>query len=251
MTPPRAYAFIGLNAVRVLSLIALVLLFSSSIVVMVHDIQAVNRFVIEGKSGNSTVAEEMADCDYIEGSTVPNQPAGAFWAVINRLFIIFQVIVLFLSEIGWPAKLFSRFIPVLGKTFGLGPLGVIQCLIGAAVLSHFVDDFSLVSAFFLFALGCINIIIGLIWRESAKSKRSITSWREQSKDVLPTNVGEYRPSFSSVFGGNEKYGDRDSHPSSKAGYGFGRQGEKSAALKGFLISKPVESLPRYMPRHVG
>jgi hypothetical protein len=250
MTSSRAYTFIGLNAVRVLSLIALLLLFCSSTVVMVHDIQAVNRFNVEGKLANSTITEEMADCDYIEGSTVPNQPAGAFWAVINRLFIIFQVIILFLSETGWPAKVFDRFIPVLGKNFGLGPLGVIQCLIGAAVLSHFVDDFSLVSAFFLFALGCINIIIGLIWHESAKSKRSITSWREQSKDVLPSNM-EYRPRFSSVFGINEKYGDRDSHPSSKSGYGFGRQGEKAAALKGFLISKPVESLPRYMPRNVG
>jgi hypothetical protein len=114
---------------------------------MVHDIQAVNRFNVEGKLANSTITEEMADCDYIEyvytltawlttclrcgvlrGSTVPNQPAGAFWAVINRLFIIFQVIILFLSETGWPAKVFDRFIPVLGKNFGLGPLGVIQCL---------------------------------------------------------------------------------------------------------------------------
>lgn len=33
-----------------------------------------------------------------------------------------------------------------------------------------------------------------------------------------------------------------------AGFGFGRQGEKAAALKGYLISKPVESLPRYVPK---
>ena len=33
-----------------------------------------------------------------------------------------------------------------------------------------------------------------------------------------------------------------------AGYGFGRQGEKEAGKKGFLISKPVEALPRYAPR---
>lgn len=32
-----------------------------------------------------------------------------------------------------------------------------------------------------------------------------------------------------------------------AGFGFGRQGEKKAGLKGFLISKPLESLPRYAP----
>jgi hypothetical protein len=90
----------------------------------------------------------MVDCDYIEyvytsffgwliirsilvsrrGSTVPNQPAGAFWAVINRLFIIFQVVMLILSEIGWPALFFDRFFPVLGKESGLEALGVFQCL---------------------------------------------------------------------------------------------------------------------------
>ena len=59
---------------------------------------------------------------------MPNQPAGAFWAVLNRLLIIFQAIVLILSEVGWPATFFNRFFPILGDDFGLGALGVIQCL---------------------------------------------------------------------------------------------------------------------------
>ena len=59
---------------------------------------------------------------------MPNQPAGAFWAVLNRLLIIFQVIVLIMSEVGWPAAFFNRFFPILGDDFGLGALGVIQCL---------------------------------------------------------------------------------------------------------------------------
>ena len=62
------------------------------------------------------------------GSTVPNQPAGAFWAVLNRLFIIAQVVVLVLSELGFPAKFFNVYFPVLGKDFGLGALGLIQML---------------------------------------------------------------------------------------------------------------------------
>lgn len=33
-------------------------------------------------------------------STVPNQPAGVFWAVLNRLLIIGQTVVLILSELG-------------------------------------------------------------------------------------------------------------------------------------------------------
>ena len=59
---------------------------------------------------------------------MPNQPAGAFWAVLNRLLIIFQVVVLIMSEVGWPMAFFNRFFPILGDDFGLGALGVIQCL---------------------------------------------------------------------------------------------------------------------------
>jgi len=47
---------------------------------------------------------------------------------VNRLLIIGQVIILLLSEVGWPAAFFDRFFPVLGQDFGLGALGIIQCL---------------------------------------------------------------------------------------------------------------------------
>jgi len=255
MLPPRAYSFIGLNGLRILSVIALLLVFSSNIVALVQDLQAVNRFQ-EGKVAASATtnvtAEDILNADYIIDSTVPNQPAGIFWAVVNRLLIIFQVTILILSEFGWPSAFFDRFFPVLGKDFGLGPLGIVQCLLGAAVLSHHVDEFSLVAAFFLFSIGCVNMFAGLVFRESAKSKRSITSWREHAKSALPTHVAgvDIRPvaaavpvpSFvSSVFKGDVQ----QPHTEGKIGYGFGVQGEKSAALKGFLINKPVESLPRY------
>jgi len=254
MLPPRAYTFIGLNGLRILSIIGLLLVFASNIVTLVHDIQAVNNFqagkaAAASDSATKTTAQDILSNDYIIGSTVPNQPAGVFWAVLNRLLIIFQIIILLLSEFGWPAAFFNRFFPILGKDFGLGALGIIQCLLGAAILSHHVDEFSLVAAFFLFAMGCLNMLAGLIFRESAKSKRSITSWREHSKNVLPTHVAGVdirpvaaaAPSFvSSVFKNEEK-----SEPT--AGHGFGRQGERAAGLKGYLISKPIESLPRYAP----
>ena len=51
----------GLNAVRALSLISLILVFSSTILVMVTNIKAVNAF--EAAKGNSTL---MVNCDYIE-----------------------------------------------------------------------------------------------------------------------------------------------------------------------------------------
>jgi len=251
MLPPRAYKFIALNIARALSIIALLLVFSSNIVVIVDDIHAVNQFQ---QSSNAT---SLVTCDYIAGSTVPDQPAGVFWAVVNRLLIIVQVLILILSEIGWPNVFFERFFPVLGPSFGLGALGVFQCLIGATILSHHTNPFTLVSAFFLFSIGCLNMLLGLIFRESAKAKRSILSWREQAKAVLPINIDKrpfngQPPSFaSSVFnspaGGNKHMEEAATWKSGESGYGlgFGRQGEKAAGLKGFLISKPLESLPRY------
>ena len=178
---------------------------------------------------------------------------------------------------------FDRYFPVLGSEFGLGALGIFQGLsdslsppsyaetnyfillfrISTQILSHHVDEFTLVSAFFLFALGCLNMLLGLIFRESAKAKRSISSWRAEVKGVLPTSQ-DNRPVFvnnnstSAAFSSpSEKspYVKRQDTSASdngswrsteKAGYGFGRQGEKSAALRGFILQKPVESLPRYM-----
>lgn len=52
--------FFGLNAVRVLSIVSLILVFSSSIFVMVNNIKAVNAF----EAVKNT--ESMEDCDYIE-----------------------------------------------------------------------------------------------------------------------------------------------------------------------------------------
>jgi len=264
MMPPRAYLFIGLNVIRILSIIAMLLVFASNVVTLANDIKAVNYFQLVGKQAASSIggtmnatAEAFMDSDYILGSTVPNQPAGAFWAVLNRLFIIFQTVVLILSELGYPAKYFDKYFPVLGKNFGVGALGLIQMLIGAAVLSHHVDTFTLVSAFFLFSLGCVNILVGLIFRESAKAKRSVTSWREQAKSALPTNIGPVSlssvgspPPFVSKLhtgGSSVSFGDEKKF----TGFGFGRQGEKAAGLKGYLIAQPVESLPRYAPRPGG
>ncbi|KAG6817770.1 hypothetical protein H0H87_003178 [Tephrocybe sp. NHM501043] len=251
MVQRRAIFFMGLNAVRFLSIVSLILVFTSTILVMVHNIQAVNVFL--DKSNPS----DMQDCDYIEqirGSTVPNQPAGVFWAVWVQLEGLTGCAAV--SEIGWPAEFFDLYFPVLGQGFGLGALGIFQSLISTQILSHHVDDFTLVSAFFLFALGCVNMLLGLIFRESAKEKRSITSWRAEAKKVLPTHTGDSIP--HPTFVPRQFTGEKDLHESrpdteefhswkssEKVGYGFGRQGEKAAGLRGFLLQRPEESLPRY------
>jgi hypothetical protein len=189
---------------------------------MVSDVRAVNRSQHEAHSSDGT-------CGYIGGSTVPNQPAGAFWAVVNRLFIIFQLVFLLLSEISWPIAFFDRFFPVLGSQFGLGPLGIFQGLIGATILSHHVDKFTLVAAFFLFSVGCLNMTLGLVFREHAKSRRSIRAWRAGNDGTLPMHSGDLATPKSS-------------------GFGFGNQGEKLAGLKGFITTVPTQAAPQHVPR---
>jgi hypothetical protein len=258
LNTPILVFFFGLNAIRVIGIISLILVFASSILVMVTDITAVNTFLEDAKDSGTPVDQLLEGCDYIEyassplfhfsfltstesrNSTVPNQTGGIFWAVVNRLLIITQVIILALSECGWPMSAFDKFFPVLGTGFGLGPLGVFECLIGATILSHYVDDFALVAAFFLFALGCLNILLGLVFGVKAKQKRSIRAWRSNSDDVLPP-VGEKRPAFTrpdssyvaSFFKPSEKpeFGAAPAHGTT-SGLGFGKQGEKAAGLKG-------------------
>lgn len=227
---------------------------------MVNDINAVNDFLQDAKASGTPVDQLLEGCDYIEyapfplffglrfltttefrNSTVPNQTGGVFWAVVNQLLIITQVIILILSECSWPMSAFDRFFPVLGTAFGLGPLGVFECLIGATILSHFVDDFALVTAFFLFALGCLNMLLGLVFGVKAKQKRSIRAWRSNPDDVLPP-VGQKIPTFTrpdssymaSFFKSSEKKQTFDSQQTTDytSGFGFGTNAGKPPGLKG-------------------
>jgi len=261
----RAIPFFGLNGVRALSIIGLILVFASTILVMVTNIKAVNDF--EAHKGDLDLSD--VNCDYIEGSTVPNQAAGVFWAIVSSLLILTQTVVLFLSEVSWPQKFFDRFFPVLGSNFGTGALGIFQCLISTQILSHHVDDYTLVAAFFLFAIGCLNMLFGLHYRgEKGKKARSIRLWREDRKGALPTdfdakdlkgaqpvfmNVTPVPTFMSRQFTGESSdtvvgsiNGDGYKVPE-KTGMGFGRQGEKTAQLRGFILQPPPESLPRYAP----
>jgi hypothetical protein len=117
--------------------------------------------------------------------------------------------------------------------------------ISTQILSHHVDDFTLVAAFLLFSIGCLNMLLGLIFRESAKEKRSITSWRAESKGILPT-AHDNRPVFTRVSPATvqRSFSMEKDRPdmsefgwknTEKVGYGFGRQGEKAAGLRGWFF----------------
>ncbi|KIL63587.1 hypothetical protein M378DRAFT_12025 [Amanita muscaria Koide BX008] len=115
------YVFIALNVVRLISVVSLILVFASNIDTLVHDILAVNKYLTGGNGSDSatstTISQVDVSYDYIMDSTIPIQPGGSFWAVLNRLLIMGQTIVLLLYEFGWPSVFFERFFPILGKEF--------------------------------------------------------------------------------------------------------------------------------------
>lgn len=80
--------------------------------------------------------------------------------------------------------------------------------------------------------------LGLIFREKAKSLRSIRAWRkEEDPGALPMHTGDIptpTPTFHpSLFGGSAADSDSSSDRSDKVNrLGFGRQGERQAGPKG-------------------
>ena len=68
-------------------------------------------------------------------------------------------------------------------------------------------------------------MLGLIFREHAKSKRSIRAWRANDAGALPMHTGGLS-SPTSLFSGKSAGGSKPT------GFGFGVQGEKQAGLKG-------------------
>lgn len=63
--------FFGLNTVRVVGIISLILVFASSILVMVKDVVAVNDFLDDAKTSGTPVDQLLEGCDYIECAPFP------------------------------------------------------------------------------------------------------------------------------------------------------------------------------------
>ncbi|CAD6563929.1 MAG: hypothetical protein TREMPRED_002380 [Tremellales sp. Tagirdzhanova-0007] len=252
---PSGPLFIALNILRLLSIISLLLVLAANIVTMAIDFKAIKS--------NQHPAENW-DCDYVEYSTVPDQTGGPFWSILSRIFIIFECTLLTLSEIGIPKRLFEDFLPVLGPAHGLGCLGVFEALIGAQVLSHYCDPFPQVTSWLLFMMGCLNILAGVFLRTSAKQKRLVFSWENVSSLTPETRMaatawdmitekrrGPAQYQASTVSHSTTQHSDTPLMPQNATapgakfgGFGFGRQGEKAAADRGWKISRPADSLPR-------
>lgn len=260
---------------------------------MVHDVKAVNRYIEEERTAANITEFDLVNQDYIE--YVPNVlSVGAPIDLVSggvpcrisrqgrsgRLRTGFSLFFKFLSLcsrswVGRPSCLRPISLSLDRRLDLVLLVSYNACVyhfqhtvdkheltssnsIGATVLSHHVNAFSLVSAFFLFGLGCINIVLGLIFRAGIQDRRSIFAWRERARDFAPSvNVAGHKidvvdtaEKLSALAGGylEKKRMDRqntglsgstavhaDSPPPGSRGMGFGRQAEKAAASKGYVL----------------
>ncbi|KAF9065710.1 hypothetical protein BDP27DRAFT_1549490, partial [Rhodocollybia butyracea] len=139
------------SIVRALSIIAMLLVFSSNIEVMVTCSKAVNFY--EAHEGKNNATMGAMNMDYCVSFTEVLNPL-VLTDVCGAVEVPFLISQLGYSCLNAP---FTHFFPVLGSGFSTSALGIFQCLIGAHILSHHVDEFTLVSAFFLLSLGCLTL----------------------------------------------------------------------------------------------
>lgn len=83
MLPLKAIVFLLLNAVRLLSIVALLLVFSSVVLLMAQDARAYHAVVQAGKLQDYT--EEYC---YYPDSDVPTTMWGLFWLQLDRFLLL-------------------------------------------------------------------------------------------------------------------------------------------------------------------
>lgn len=265
MTKPNIYLFITLNAVRLLSIASILLATSASIFILVTDFTAYKLFWDAATRPDFELPDATIEMPYIPNSTVPNQPGGVFWSMGSRIVICLLLLVLAASELGWASSQFSAHFPVLGRDFGVGPLGIFQLSIGATIPSHRTDNLGLAAGCLLVATGCLNIILGLVLHERAKTIRSWTQYSEEDEPVLPTAtrpmatrspLARASHTFVSLWfnsdkdeGSSGRFGAKSRAALySDSGHSDESTGETkaqgAATVRGLKISRPLSVLPR-------
>jgi len=206
--------FFILNALRGLSMISLLFVFIANIVIMAQDIDALRH----------GISKDHEDCDYFDNSGVPNQPAGTFRAFLIIALNIVEVVILFLSETGFPASFFKSWIPCLDSEHSLVGLGVLELLLAAQMMSHFMDPFPLVACFFLLIAGILNILT--IKFDRPKFFRSYAFWKgaRPAADTATMESGHSRAfsrsNYAPTSAAPSIFTEKEGH-----GYGFARAGD--------------------------
>jgi len=167
--------FFLLNALRFLSLISLLFVLIANCIILMEDAKAVH----------APVDKDHEDCDYVENSSVPNQSAGEFRAFFSLSLNLVQILVFMLAEVEFPRSFFKNWIPCLYNE-SLVALGVLEVLLAAQMMSHFLEMFPLVACFFLLIAGLLNI--STMYVHEPKSSRSWGAWRDIKGGMAPSSM---------------------------------------------------------------
>ncbi|KAE8272129.1 hypothetical protein A4X09_0g167 [Tilletia walkeri] len=173
--PTKALIWTSLNFLRFLSIIACLLVFISNITSMIADGRGVHAAQVDSLDGDDGLT-----CDYIPGTDVPAHVWGLFWAHLNRIFELFLLIFCIVSELNWGGgseRLFSYTLPILSRSFGTAPLGLLQMILACSNLSHDLGKFPLVTNWILFIIGILNVIAGAVFKAAGKDLRSFHASR--------------------------------------------------------------------------
>ncbi|EST06466.1 hypothetical protein PSEUBRA_004366 [Kalmanozyma brasiliensis GHG001] len=229
MSNAAKIAFIGLNALRLVSLVTVILVFTTLVMGLVEDIRDYHNDAIMDSA-------QADDCAYVPGTSIPMQTWGIFWVEIHRALLMLGVISLFLAELSWLgiSRLESAarvWVPVLSRTHGLAALGAVQVVVATSILSHYLDVFPLVVSWMLFVIGILYLALGLIFHAySLKDGRSFYS-TNRKRFIENRAKGHVYRSFS------------------EKGYGATTSTDKPAATmrKLFKRKKPAVSIHETFP----
>lgn len=170
--------FLGLNTLRIVSLVVIILVFTTLIMGLVEDIRDYHSDAI--------MDEALADdCAYVPGTSIPMQTWGIFWVELHRALLLLGVVALFLAELSWLriARLEQAaqiWFPVLSRTRGLAALGIVHVVIATSILSHYLDEFPLVVSWMMFVIGMCYVCLGLAFHSHPlKDGRSLFSQKRR------------------------------------------------------------------------
>ncbi|CAG8500701.1 11631_t:CDS:2 [Diversispora eburnea] len=143
--------WISLNLLRLLSIISLMLVIATCIIVNVKGFSGIGQ--------SNTIFQFM-----------------------NRIVIAIEALVLILSEIGWPRKIYNWF-PMLDDSHSWTFFGFLQ-IIGinsTEFLGYSLFTFIIVPGWFIFIIGIIYVCLGTFGGVSLKQRRQVGISSEKSR----------------------------------------------------------------------
>ena len=151
--------FLGLNALRLISLVVIILVFTTLVMGLVEDVRDYH---------NDAIREEAQtdDCAYLPGTSIPMQTWGIFWVEFHRSLLLLGAAALFLAELSWFGisrleQTAQSWFPLLSRTRGLAALGCVHIVLASSILSHYLDEFPLVVSWMLFVIGLLYLCLGV------------------------------------------------------------------------------------------